>query len=44
MLGRHESCQCLFFQIVRFLPSNSTAPRVDCAFLVSAAARAVSFM
>lgn len=23
------------FQIVRFLPSNRTAPRVDCAFLVS---------
>lgn len=26
------------FQIVRFLPSNNTAPRVDCAFLVSVTA------
>lgn len=26
----------LSFQIVNFLPSNGTAPRVDCAFLVSA--------
>lgn len=24
------------FQIVNFLPSNSTAPRADCTFLVSA--------
>ena len=28
------------FQIVRFLPSNKTAPRVDCAFLVSVTGRA----
>lgn len=30
-----ELQDALPFQIVKFLPSNSTAPRVDCAFLVS---------
>lgn len=35
--SRQESYKdALPFQIVKFLPSNSTAPRVDCAFLVSA--------
>lgn len=35
--SRRESYKdALPFQIVKFLPSNSTAPRVDCAFLVSA--------
>lgn len=30
-----EATSTLRFQIVKFLPGNSTAPRVDCAFLVS---------